>query len=109
MRRMKLSRLGAGTSLAIAALIASLASMEGACANYEEPCGNAGVKTGTCQVGPTCPSGSVEVLISDPSDSCPGSNGPGGENYICCNATGSGSGSSSSAATPVADAAAPKG
>jgi len=88
MRRMKLSRLGAGTTLAIAALIASLSSMGAACeANYQEPCGNAGVKTGTCQVGPTCPSGSVEVLVSDPSDGCPGSNGSGGENYICCDSS----------------------
>lgn len=83
MRRMKLSRIGAGASFAIVVLTAWL----GACSSGEEPCGNAGVKNGVCQTGPTCPSGSVELLTSDPVDSCPSSNSPSGENYICCVAT----------------------
>src|SRR5665213_1179901 len=91
MRRMKLSRLGLGTTLAFVAFIASVASMGGGCeANYQEPCGVNGVKNGTCQPGPTCPSGSVEIPISDPSDGCPANDMPGttttaaGTIYICC-------------------------
>ena len=85
MRRMKLSRLGAGTTLAIVAFLASLVSMQGACTtNGNEACGIDGIKNGICQVGPTCPSDQTELNISDPSDSCPASNGVGGETYICC-------------------------
>ena len=108
MRRMKLSRLGVGTSLGVLALLGSLVSMQGACTtNGDEACGNNGVKNGICQVGPTCPSGSVEILISDPSDECPGSNGAGGESYICCNSNpGTGSGASDSGTTAPSDSGA---
>jgi len=56
----------------------------GACGTDNEACGVNGLKNGTCQVGPTCPSGSDIILIADPSDACPLSNAPGGENYVCC-------------------------
>jgi hypothetical protein len=104
MRRMKLSRLGAGTTLAIVAFMASLVSMQGACnTNGNEACGINGVKDGICQVGPTCPSDSAELVISDPSDSCPASNGAGGESYICCVSNADG-GADAPTVTPVADA-----
>jgi hypothetical protein len=74
MRRMKLSRLGVGTSLAIGALTAWL----GACSsNNTESCGKDGVINGTCQAGTSCPSGSAIELLSDPVNSCP-------DTYVCC-------------------------
>jgi hypothetical protein len=92
MAAMNLSRLGAGTTLAVAILTAWM----GACANGVEVCGVEGFKNGTCQVGPSCPSGSAELLISDPSDSCPASNSPAGLVYICCVPTPDGAATSSS-------------
>ena len=79
MNRMKLSRLCVGASLAIVVLTAWL----GACANGDESCGAGGLKNGICR-SPKCPSGSVEVLISDPVDSCP-------DTYVCCVSGDSGS------------------
>jgi hypothetical protein len=74
---MKTLRLGAGALLA--AMI--LGVWSGACNDDDESCGNAGDKSGTCQAGNTCPSGSVEISISDPSDECPSS---ASGNYVCC-------------------------
>jgi len=84
MRAMNLPR-PARASLATLILTGCAVSLFGACTtNGEEVCGINGVKNGTCEVGPTCPSGSVLLPISDPVDECPGSNAPAGVTYICC-------------------------
>jgi hypothetical protein len=78
---MKLRRFGFSASFALVVITACL----GACGpTQSEACGNAGDKTGTCVVGPNCPSGQLEILIVDPSDECPGTNAPGQQSYICC-------------------------
>jgi hypothetical protein len=94
MRAMKLSRLAAGTSVAIVILTAWL----GACTTTgTEPCGPESNKNGTCEEGTTCPSGTYPLNVTDPVDECPGSNGANGENYICCAPTsGSDAGTASS-------------
>jgi hypothetical protein len=77
---MKFPRLCVGAVLASAVFSMWL----GACSDDDEACGNDGVKNGVCQAGPTCSTGSVELPISSPADSCPANNGAGGAIYICC-------------------------
>jgi hypothetical protein len=100
MRRMKLSRVAAGTTLATVVLTVWL----GACSsNSNESCGADGMTNGTCEVGPSCPSGMVEINTTEsPATACPGSNGSGGTNYVCCGPESTGGGSSTT--TPTADA-----
>jgi hypothetical protein len=85
---MTLSRLG--VAFALAGLF--VAVWLPACGDNEAvPCGlSAGgaiVKQdsmGTCQPGPTCPTGQVMINISDPADMCPGTDVAGQVSYICC-------------------------
>jgi hypothetical protein len=108
MRAMKLSRLGAGTGLSLFVLTAWL----GACSpNTDEACGNNGLKNGVCRQVTTCPSGSTEIPISDPSDMCPESNSTGTTSYICCasgtgttgTTTGTGTGTGAGSGTGTSD------
>ncbi len=110
MRRMKLSRIGAGTTLATVILTAWL----GACStNSNESCGNAGNWNGTCEQGTTCPTGMVEINVTEsPATSCPGTNAAGGS-YICCGPKTDGAtttpAADTGATTPTADSGATKG
>ncbi len=97
----RLGRIGAGATLTSLLLVAWL----GACSSEAtEVCGTNGVKNGTCQLGPTCPSGSVEIPISDPADECPGTNAQGVASYLCCGPTTGGGASSPSTATDAGSA-----
>jgi len=79
MRRMTLSRLGVGAVLSTVILTLWL----GACSNGDEACGINGNKNGICRQGPTCPSGSSLLLISNPPDECPQGDDPTSD-YVCC-------------------------
>ncbi len=104
MRRMTLTRLGAGALLSLGILTVWL----GACASGNESCGLHGSEypagaPGTCHQGTTCPTGTTFLNISDPADECPQSGNPD-TSYICCvPSSDSGSSASSPAATAPAD------
>jgi hypothetical protein len=96
---MRLSRIGAGATLAIVILTAWL----GACSSTDnEVCGIGGAKNGTCEQGAACPSGMAQIMTTDPADMCPGSNSTG-SNWVCCESS-SAAASSSTTTTAATDA-----
>ena len=74
------SRFALGATL----MAALFTAVVGACSTSSVACGNDGLKTGTCQAGPACSSGSAQIVLSDPSRTCSVNGGPGGESSICC-------------------------
>jgi hypothetical protein len=81
MRAMNLSRLGVGSALILGVLTAWI----GACSsNSAQSCGIGGLQNGTCQAGPTCPTGSALIAIVDPFDMCPTTYAVGNVQAICC-------------------------
>ena len=97
----RLFRYSLGTLLTSGLLAVCL----GACSSSSnEACGVNGLQNGTCQLGPTCPSGTVVLPIADPEDECPGNPAQGG--YQCCvpGNGGTSGGSGTGTAPPASDA-----
>ena len=87
---MKLSRLGVAALVVVGVFVGAL----GACNDDDDnvACGNGAAKIGTCQGGPTCGTGTVELVVSEPSDQC-AQNGVSGNESLCCIPTPTGGGS----------------